>query len=379
MATQIVVSNAPPDTPLSVMDNTPLEIAAMITDNLLEYDLAPTPNAKYSEQPTDKLKLAFDDEETLTWVTFSEESRNHILNAREASRKLFDSSFRAFAALLGDRRFRVTPVGFEDLEAISNNTALIPYITTLTFGCAALQDRGHHALSQDVESILAHLLLQDRERIRAAYQACSNWRNTALGAKATRLAAVLQKFVNLEKFRLVTRDIPTNHLGGWLEHSDAERIHPHYYLAIDEKGNASLIPTVRSQNANFTWYTHYDGEAHLCIGRAVESAKLDIQDFRTSHFLSYQYATHTQYVAGDPVHYSWPRNYMGPLMLQTMRISVEFFTHHHNGVPLDEFIRAVSNLQDLSLHIVEGRALRSMSLQELDMRRIWQRSMYDGL
>jgi hypothetical protein len=47
MATQPSDGDDPPIAAPSIMDDIPLEIAAMIMENLLEYDLAPTPNSEF--------------------------------------------------------------------------------------------------------------------------------------------------------------------------------------------------------------------------------------------------------------------------------------------------------------------------------------------
>jgi len=117
------------------MDSIPLELAAMIMENLLEYDLVCDLSSEYSEHPRDATGCSCYDED-LTWIKLGINCRSSILNARTALRKLYDGSSKVFAKLLGDRTFRFTQVGTEDLDNIGHDARLVPYVTTLTIGCA---------------------------------------------------------------------------------------------------------------------------------------------------------------------------------------------------------------------------------------------------
>jgi hypothetical protein len=102
----------------------------------------------------------------------SQESRRNILNARLSCRKLYDTLPSSFATLLGDRIFRYTMVGTQDLEAIGKDERLKACVTTLTIGCAGFFD-------DDVSLQDWHFHdrcgTSDRGQLTEAYQACASW------------------------------------------------------------------------------------------------------------------------------------------------------------------------------------------------------------
>ncbi|KAF1914447.1 hypothetical protein BDU57DRAFT_540375 [Ampelomyces quisqualis] len=133
------------------MDCLPLELSAIVFEHLIEYDLAPKSFSEYTEEPTDRLTRWTRAEPSLNWELLTQDSRSWILNTRISSRKMYHTSHAAFAKLLGDRKFRYTRVGMDDMAGIGQNPDLAPHITTLANGCGGFYWPG------DVSAIKKHL------------------------------------------------------------------------------------------------------------------------------------------------------------------------------------------------------------------------------
>jgi hypothetical protein len=69
------------------MDPLPLELAAIVIENLIEYDLAPTSTSQFTEEPCNKLLLIDQEVRTENWMKMNTTSRIDLLNARLARRK----------------------------------------------------------------------------------------------------------------------------------------------------------------------------------------------------------------------------------------------------------------------------------------------------
>lgn len=114
------------------MDRLPLELVALVYDNLLEYDLAPGGNSEFTEEPGQKAigheRPSQPWERTITWIQLTDETRSNLFNTRLSYWKLYHASHASFAKLLGDRKIRFTKVGTEDLERICSKVELRPTV-----------------------------------------------------------------------------------------------------------------------------------------------------------------------------------------------------------------------------------------------------------
>ncbi|KAF2820184.1 hypothetical protein CC86DRAFT_412074 [Ophiobolus disseminans] len=186
---------------------------------LMEYDLAPTPTSEFTEQSYDKPASFSKKAQVLSWVMLSKSCRSNILNARVTSRKLYDASSKAFAALLGYRNFRFTEVGTEGLRRIGQAASIVPYVTTITIGCAGFR---HGGVASTLMDIPMQVKYPDHERMLQAYDACVQWQNENLLNQQEQLAALIRVFPNFSAVRMNGSDRPT-YLGGWLQPTDVER------------------------------------------------------------------------------------------------------------------------------------------------------------
>jgi hypothetical protein len=210
------------------MDRIPLEIAAMIVGNLLEYDLAPGPKSQYTEQPSDKLVSFGKRKEDMvtSWMMFTECTRLAVLSARLSCRKLYAASSKAFATLLGDRTFRLTEVGTNDLRAIGQDARLTPYVTSLTIGCTGFCST---MFAADIfNAALGDLKKSDRNRLLKRYNTCVKWQSDNMPHFGTTLASMLKVFPQLDTIRIDRNSDPATHLSGWLQAGDADLLH-HYF------------------------------------------------------------------------------------------------------------------------------------------------------
>lgn len=267
------------------MDRLPIEIVILVFENLEDLDLAPTPYSRFTEDPADQLVYG-DDRNNIyhkigrsnCWVNLTQGSYADILNARLAFSVLYHASHKSFAKLLGDRRFRLTNIGFQDLILVSRNKNLIPHIKTLTFGCATFRRIFGINKSGFVwpRTFLSGLHSQDRARLAAAYMACRNWQHDNMESHTKHLASIVRGFPNLDSVRVVTVD-HVAHLGGWLKPGDEDLLHRDQVLYHDRSAQAlsrgSPIPPPRL-------YNNESAVVNDCIMEALKLSKLTIRDFR---------------------------------------------------------------------------------------------------
>jgi hypothetical protein len=192
----------------------PLELWTDIAKSCVEYN-----NHDSSDFP-----LRINCQERMTWVTVSRSAKTDICNIRLVCKQFRSAAYESFGAILGRRRFRLTRLGREDLRAISRNGGLAPWVRALTFGSAILfgpKSRYWESREERIEpkgesarlEIEEHLTLVKDAYLRAAKK---DWDWLADAQTATReLAAILDKFKNLEKIRVIVTD-KTEYLAGWL-------------------------------------------------------------------------------------------------------------------------------------------------------------------
>jgi hypothetical protein len=211
------------------MDRIPLEIAAMIVGNLLENDLAPGLTSQYAEQPSAMLVSFGKRKEDMvtSWMMFTESARLAVLNARLSYGKLYAASSKAFATLLGDRTFRLTEVGTNDLRAIGQDARLTPYVTTLAIGCTGVCSAIDAV--DALNAALASLKTRDRNRLLKSYKACVKWQSDNKPHFGTILASLLKAFPQLGTIRIDRNSDLATHLRGWLQAGDADLLHNYFH------------------------------------------------------------------------------------------------------------------------------------------------------
>jgi hypothetical protein len=310
------------------MDRIPLEIAAMIVGNLLEYDLAPGLKSQYTEQPSDKLvRFGKSKEDMVTsWMMFTECTRLAVLSARLSCRKLYAASSKAFATLLGDRTFRLTEVGTNDLRAIGQDTRLTPYVTSLTIGCT-----GFCSIIDAVDTLnaaLASLQTRDRNRLLESYKACVKWQSDNKPHFGTILVSLLEAFPKLDTIRIDRNYDLTTHVSGWLQAGDADLLH-RYFHNPNEKNDKNF-----RFGTPFAFSTAVVG-CHTVL-EAVDKANVVLRDLRISGVYMPPYTENIPFQT-----------------LRTLRIRLMA----QSGVDMNDAITKLSvhlsgaqNLQDLALN-----------------------------
>lgn len=251
------------------MDDIPVEVVFMVLEKLQRWTISPDPFSHLTETSTDG---------TEGWLKHTAESRRDICNFRLVSRKLCSESFKTFGELLGDRVFRMTKVGLEDLEAISAVNALRPHIRTLTFGGAHFSSSYETGDTQNqfLDDTLAAVPEPDRERLKTAYAKARDWIRSNPDTYVRQLATVLGHFPNFGTLRFLVSDDPGvhRHLGGWLGPGDEEIIaqarHDRYPLPLE---GDSLYQRTR-------WAAVYNASYYELVLTAIKDAGTSIQDFR---------------------------------------------------------------------------------------------------
>ncbi|KAH7086089.1 hypothetical protein BKA63DRAFT_32583 [Paraphoma chrysanthemicola] len=320
------------------MDRIPLEIATMIVENLLIYDLAPGPNSEYTDQPSDKLVPYGERKEDMVpiWVLFTQGARLDLLNARLSCRSLYDASMKSFATILGDRPFRFTEVGTKDLRAIGQDARLTPYITTLTIGCTGFQNAANLDLGT-IKHVVNNLDHGTQARLMRSYGARVKWQHEKLPIFAKIFAVLLRQFPKLETVRLDQEDL-TTHLGGWLEPGDEDLLHRWGYLfrKKDEEDRSCF-----GYGYPFNLYKSCFGPADL-LG-VLSHPRLGIRDLRISGHLVPPFI--------QTMNFS---------KLRTLRLPLSRPAWFHGiSLKLDiellvDRLRKMPNLEDLSLNLQSG-------------------------
>jgi hypothetical protein len=323
------------------MNQLPLELVAMVYDHLLEYDLAPDPISEFTEQPNEKLVLhSWCEQVTVSWNTLTADTRSHVLTARLACRKLYHASNASFAKVLGDRKFRYTKTGIQDLQHFGLEDDLYLYIRTLTIGCSGFRILNDLHRVRDVVDDLDD---KDRIRLLNAYEQCAEWQRDEHKSRYTTLAKILESFPNLAMMRIDTNDKPV-HLGGWLQAEDADMLQCRHFLRPRWKGKNEDEPW----GAHRKWgvcdkftdmYRSDTIKASTVIGALME-AKIRLQDLRIS-----------QWNSRNPLKKSLPYT-----TLDTLRITVPHVyalsISEHDRSPVHQLCRMLPravNLRDFAI------------------------------
>jgi hypothetical protein len=195
-----------------IMENLPVELISMIAARLQERDSAKQPFSHVTETSADRKD---------GWLVHTNASVRDICDFRLVCSKLRDSSLRSFGDILGDRVFRFTVVGLQDLQAMSKTVKLRPHIQTLTFGNAQFDDLTKNLALKKLFQMLPE---PDRTRLRVAYSdAYLSQQRLSKSLRIYKLISALGNLPRLTNLRLLYYDYPgvSNHLGGWLGPHDS--------------------------------------------------------------------------------------------------------------------------------------------------------------
>ncbi|KAF9691949.1 hypothetical protein EKO04_009859 [Ascochyta lentis] len=328
-----------------MMDRLPLELVTTVFECLEELNLATTPYSEFTEEPADQLVYGANDAHERAghnscWLNLTRASCVNILNARLAFSALYDASHKTFARLLGNRTFRLTNVGFQDLILISRKKDLLPYLRTLTLGCANFRQNLGINESGFVWpcAFLSGLNIEDRSRLAATYMQCRDWQHDNMKSHTQTLASILRSLPNLDTIRMVISD-RVLHLGGWLKPGDEDLFHKDHVLYHDRSAEALRQPRTGSPPR---LYNNESSVIRDCIMEAIKSSNLTIRDFRAS--------SRPPCLNISQVHLFSPA-------LHTLRVSLS----EHHLVRLDEWqwselFSQAPGLRDLSLQIDKRRA-----------------------
>jgi hypothetical protein len=233
----------------------------MIAAPLQERNLAQQPFSHITETSADRK----DD-----WLVHTKASVRDISKFRLVCGKLRDSSLRSFGDILGDRVFRFTEVGLQDLQAMSNTVKLRHHIQTLTFGNAQFDDWTKNSA---LRKLLRMLPEPDQTRLRVAYSdAYQSQQRLSKSLGIQKVLSALRNLTRLTNLRLLYCDCPSesNHLGGWLG------LHDSALIAWDCTKNHS---TLCHANRIYAHY-HDDVTAFIPVLEAINCTGTTIRDLR---------------------------------------------------------------------------------------------------
>jgi hypothetical protein len=122
------------------------------------------------------------------------------------------ASSESFDTMLGDRRFRLTETGIQDLQDISRVKELVPCIKTLTFGTAQLSQRGGECFLDPRYVEKFPEIAEQAEALQSAWSEHMA-RQQSVDYKSA-LSQILVAFQNLKSARIVVDKAECP--GGWL-------------------------------------------------------------------------------------------------------------------------------------------------------------------
>jgi hypothetical protein len=149
----------------------------------------------------------------MSWTTAPASVKQDIRIVSLVCKQFRSASFESFGTILGERRFRLTETGLQDLQDILKVKELVPWIKTLTFGTAQLsQSRTEYFFDPSHVERFPEIAQQAGAlwSARSKYMA----RQQSVDYKSA-LSQVLVAFQNLRDARIVVVD-KADYLGGWL-------------------------------------------------------------------------------------------------------------------------------------------------------------------
>lgn len=191
------------------MDRLPVELISVVIRGLQQSNASDGP----FDRLTETTKEGADG-----WLVHTVESRRDICNFRLVSRKFYNSSFPTFSELLGDRVFRITQSGLEDLFAICSTKSLRPHIRKLTFGTFRFEE------PIILRDLCRSLPQPHKTRLCVSYKGDYRWHQShGASLQAQDLAQIVRRLSNLRNLRILLFDSwdIINYLGEWLGPSEA--------------------------------------------------------------------------------------------------------------------------------------------------------------
>jgi hypothetical protein len=244
------------------MDRLPVELLSIVVAGLQEWDVSDEPFAHLTGTATGNA-----DE----WLVHTVGSRQDICDFRLVCRKFYNSSFHTFGELLGNKVFRITPTGLEDLQAISNMARMRPYIRRLTWGTSRCSDTLEKRVMQEVMHALPE---PDKAKLLTAYSYVDEWRQTYRGSLfAQELAQHLRRLPNLRSLSILISDFPVvnYYLGHWPSPSDTAMVTKSFSDSLSSLVDQGITGRTALQD-HLTWLAP--------LFDAIKTTKTTIQDLR---------------------------------------------------------------------------------------------------
>jgi hypothetical protein len=243
------------------MEDLPVELISMIAAQLQESNFAKQPFSHITETSADRKN---------GWLVHTKASIRDVSKFRIVCSKLRESSLRSFGNILGDRVFRFTEVGLQDLQAMSNTVKLRHHIQTLTFGNAQFDDWTKNSA---LRKLLRMLPEPDQTRLCVAYSdAYQSQQRLSESLRMNKVVSALRYLPGLTSLRLLYSDYPSvsNHLGGWLGLYDSALI-----AWVCAKNHSTLFHADRT----YAQY-HDDVTAFVPVLEAINCTEATIRDLR---------------------------------------------------------------------------------------------------
>jgi hypothetical protein len=191
----------------------PLELVTHIIKRCAEYDITEDPNDRYGYFLAYKNADDRYEQHQVSWTNAPASVKQDICNVRLMCKQFRSASSESFDTMLGDRRFRLTETGIQDLQDISRVKELVPWIKTLTFGTAQLSQRGGECFLDPRYVEKFPEIAEEAEALQSAWSEHMA-RQQSVDYKSA-LAQILVAFQNLKSARIVVVD-KAECPGGWL-------------------------------------------------------------------------------------------------------------------------------------------------------------------
>lgn len=319
-----------PTTP-SIMDRLPLELATLVMENLVEYNVNCVEySTDHVEQPASEYESRFTDGQFVDWLTFTEESILAILEARLSCSKLYHASTQTFAKVLGNRTFRYTKCGMEDLLNISQRVDLVPYMTTLTIGLAGLIDELN---LKEVENQLFYLSTSERYQIAKNFERCVTWQHEELPLCEERLINIFKNLSGLTNVRI-----------------RREMLESGRFTKSFTPSTLGMLEKYSFWQARFVVGLYKSDVVEMAnVISALKDAKINLRDFRTSQGSSYRL-----WKFGLPV-----------CNLHTLRITIKLAYSSFDepsSTQLARLLASAMNIEDLTLRSISRDGYQENSI-----------------